>query len=166
MIVETKCFEVELSYKQELTSAQLAYISEWISASGELPLISGNKKNHLSHLELGSWIKSSFQCVIVLHNEEIIGIATLSISEAELPSDAIEICHCIVHPKFRRLYNGSSLVINLTAFAKQNGFSRIVGRVVKTNLVGFALLKELHWRPLKTNFSNDDSVLWMEKIFI
>jgi hypothetical protein len=166
MIIETKCCEVEVSFVKSLSSNQLQFLSQWITESGELPLISGNKQLYLSENELLSWIATSFQCSIVVFENEIIGFATLSNVEAEIPSNSLEICHCIIHPKYRRKYNGSALVTLLTANAKQNGFKKVVGRVISTNLVGFSLLKDLNWRPLLDNYSDESSVVWLEKSFI
>jgi ribosomal protein S18 acetylase RimI-like enzyme len=166
MTIDIKSFEVELSLTKSLSAAELALVADWITKSGELPIISGSTGQLLSLGELQIWFESATQGIIAKHNGEIIGIATLTKEEAPIPNDALEICHCIVHPNYRRLYNGSSLIIRLTAFAKQNGFNRVVGRVAKSNPIGKTLLQYLHWHLIESiNYSNDNNVVWLEKKF-
>lgn len=138
-------------------------LCEWIQSSGELHLISGNTTGILTVKELRDWMNSSFQLVKIQLNEKIIGLATLSRAEAELPSEYIEICHLIIHPDFRRLYYGTTIVSYLTSFAKREGYKKVVGRVLKSNSVALAFLDSLHWKRLDENYSNNETVVWLGK---
>lgn len=165
MSVTIKDFEVTPSFTRTLTKFQLAFVANWITESGELPLISGSTGKELLPDELKFWFESAIQGIIVEHEGKIIGIATLTRAEAPIPQDAVELCHCIVHPNYRRLYNGSSMIILLSAFAKQNGYRKVVGRVAKSNPIGRTLLQYLHWHMLSNvNYSNEDSVIWLGKM--
>lgn len=138
-------------------------LCEWIQSSGELHLISGNTSGVLTIEELHSWVNSSLQLVKIQLDEKIIGLATLSRAEAELPSGYIEICHLIINPNFRRLYYGTTIVSYLTSFAKKEGYKKVLGRVLKTNSIALAFLDSLHWKHLEENYSNDDTVVWLGK---
>ncbi len=150
---------------QQLTRDQIKDVANWITQSGELRMISGLSCPRLSEDELEQWFQSALQAVVVVTDRKVIGIATLSRSEVDLPTASIEICHCIVHPYFRRVYNGSTLVTVLSAYAKRLGYKTVVGRVLRSNTVGFALLKSLHWNVSQKPYNNDESVIWLEKNF-
>ena len=145
----------------------LEYLVEWITQTGELPLISGFKRKELDLINLKEWLDTALHFTITSFNNNIIGLSTLSTQEAELPHDTIEVCHTIVKPEFRRLYNGATMILKSSSLAKQEGYKRVVGRVAKINEAGMSLLNNLRWSKIENkNFSDDVSVTWFEKRFI
>lgn len=152
---------------KENSSEDLPFVASWITETGELPIISGFKKNILSSNELNEWFDSAAHNIVIKHQGKIIGLATLSLSEATLPADSIEVCHTIVAPKYRRLYNGADMILHLCSIAKQIGYKKVVGRVTKSNTPGRMLLKYLRWQELvEENYSNDPTVTWFQKEFL
>lgn len=139
-------------------------IVEWISESGELMLISGCTDTVLKQEDLKQWFDSSYSYVLIQDEDKIIGIATLSSAEVGLPENVLEICHLIIHPMYRRHYNGSKIVIELMSKAKKDGIVKLVGRVCKHNEIAYKFLSGLRWRVSETNYNDDNSVFWMEKI--
>lgn len=156
----------EASNLKETGSEDLPFVASWITETGELPIISGFKKNILTSNELSEWFDSSAYNIIIKNQGKIVALATLSLSEASLPADCIEVCHTIVAPQYRRLYNGADMILHLSSIAKQMGYKRIVGRVSNTNIPGRLLLKYLRWQVLvDENYSNDPTVTWFQKEF-
>lgn len=153
----------------ELTVRQVNDLRTWISGTGELHLISGEKGPLLDEPTLTHWIRSSASSHALVNGREVIGLATLSTSEVGgMPPDTIECCHLIVHPKHRRKYCGTLLLAHLSARAKELGYRRIVGRVVRSNSVGRDLLRSLGWHGLAPEeFGNwpNGQLDWYEKRF-
>jgi len=96
-----------------------------------------------------------------------IGVATLCKSEINLlPPDTVECCHLVVHPKWRKLYNGTLIINFLLSIAKKLGYKRVVGRVVPTNVIAKLLLNSLNFEPIVTfeDWMNPD-LNWYQKRF-
>ncbi|MBF0208225.1 MAG: GNAT family N-acetyltransferase [Oligoflexia bacterium] len=153
----------EYNLTKKLTLKQLVNCADWISKTKELPNISSSKEMNLSSKELEYWFDSALQGITIQLKGEIIGIATASVQEADLPERMFELCHCIVKPEYRLLYNGSVMLEKLCEYAKENGFSQVVGRVEKSNNLGKKLLNSLNFYVAKKNFSHQDSIIWYQK---
>jgi GNAT superfamily N-acetyltransferase len=126
-------------------------LTEWITKTGELKLISSENSSVLSTDVLHSWFINSIAGVVLCVNDLPIGVATLSKSEIGfLPSDTIECCHLVVHPQWRRLYYGTLIVSFLLSVAKKQGYKRVVGRIVPTNSVAKLLLNSLNFELADT----------------
>ncbi|MBK8564449.1 MAG: GNAT family N-acetyltransferase [Saprospiraceae bacterium] len=162
--IEKKKFVLE--YGKPLKGHDFDHVAKWITNSGELPLISSAKECFLAPNEIMTWLNDAFEYAVVSFGDEIVGIATLTTKEADIPNDSIEICHCIVQPIYRRLYNGSKIILELTACAKKAGYRKVVGRVAVANRVGYQFLEFQNWKETPdSNYSNDTSVIWLEKTF-
>ncbi len=142
---------------------ELATVADWISASGELHLISDLTLRKLADHTLRSWVETGIESAVVRRGGKPIAFATLSASEASLPSDTVEICHLIVHPSCRRRYEGSHLVLELSRKAREMGFSRAVGRVVPQNSIAKLFLSSLRWArsDVKEDWMNGN--IWYTK---
>lgn len=152
---------VDVSHNFSITDKD--YLIQWISDTGELPQISGIKTTQLTLEELDSWIETSDSCAVITHDSNVVGIATLSTNEAELPEKGIELCHCIVRPTYRRIYKGTSLLLKLIDIARQDGYQKIYGRVCAHNNAGHGLIRSLGF-IVTNNISDDPTVVWYEKL--
>lgn len=155
-----------ISFLSHLEQPEYSAVANWISASKDLPIISGIKSFELYPEDLEHWFLSSFTAIVVREDDYIIGLATLSNSEAALKDDTLEICHLIVHQDYRRLYNGSSMVLQLSSFAKSKykQCKYIVARVVKTNTIAQEMFHFLKWTEMESNLpNNDNDVIWYQK---
>lgn len=126
-------------------AGDLSAISTWISDSGEVALISDLPPGELPIETLSHWLDTSVSAAAVRVDGALIAFATVSIEEAHLPEGTAEICHLIVHPKWRRRYNGSHIVLELALRARELGFSSVMGRVVPNNVVAHKFLSSLGW---------------------
>jgi len=149
--------------QKSLSDNHIKEICGWITKAGELPLISGELTSKLTPEVLKSWLSDSKETLVKYKGDKIIGLATLSCSEAEMNDDEVELCHCIVHPDYRRLYNGTVLISKLMSEAKKNGYNFVIGRVNVHNIMGHGLLAFLNWKPAPKNYSNDSTVVWYRK---
>ena len=153
-----------------ISNSDLDYITQWISKSGELSYISGEKGPLLTKSILKSWLYNKTDqvekifAVVFLKNshDKIVGLCTLTRAEEPvLDTNDVEICHLIIHKKYRREYYASSIIKLLIKQAFKNNFSRVLGRVHIHNYVGSMLLSHLGWK--KSDFSNRDTdVVWYE----
>lgn len=141
-------------------------IASWITESGELELISGEKGKVLKSELLAEWLTTSITNVISYDNaENVIGLTTLSTAEMDLPVGYVELCHCIIKPNNRREYNASCLLVALIREAKKRGYTHVVGRVVKSNNKAHHLLKSLKWKRWERMNEKVDSenIIWYIK---
>ncbi len=154
----------ELIQVEGLDPLEYRTVAAWITDSKDLPNISGIKSHYLSPEELQNWFETATIGLIVRFDGAIVGLATLSKHEVPLKHDEIELCHCIVHPEYRRIYNGASMVLQLMAYAKTNNYKTVVGRVVKNNASAEKMLKFLKWEVMTKDLpNNDNDVTWFKK---
>jgi RimJ/RimL family protein N-acetyltransferase len=147
----------------QVENREIDAISRWITDSGELHLIS-DARGALTHDGLRQWIADSITTLVVRAGNEPIAIGTLSVKEAPVPSGAVEFCHVIVRPEWRRRYHGSHMVLALTDLARGCGFQRGVGRVVPGNEGSFRLLRSLNWSLTgKRGEALPEGFLWHDK---
>ncbi|HWM23310.1 MAG TPA: GNAT family N-acetyltransferase [Chthoniobacterales bacterium] len=139
-------------------------LAEWISTTNELPLISDRTDSALSEELLREWISTARHTAVVRASRLPIAFATLTAAEARLSPGEIEVCHLIVHPKFRRQYKGTNLLLEMTQLARCERFKRILGRVVPKNLIGMAILQSVRWRRVPSSGAREISGCdWYEK---
>ncbi len=157
---------IEVKNKVEsLTDQEIKQLCDWISDSKELPNISSNKESVLAQEQLMGWLEESVAYAIVRERDSIIGFCTLTRAEEKnLKLNTIEICHLIVHPDYRKIYNGSGMLLALIDEAEYKNYENIVGRVVKGNTAGEGLMMHLNWEPI-TNISRDERVNWYQYSF-
>jgi len=142
-------------------------VAQWVTQTGELNLISSEKSSVLSVDVLHGWFTNSIAGVVLCIGDIPIGVATLCKSEINLlPPDTVECCHLVVHPKWRKLYNGTLIINFLLSIAKKLGYKRVVGRVVPTNVIAKLLLNSLNFEPIVTfeDWMNPD-LNWYQKRF-
>lgn len=142
-------------------------VAQWITQTGELNLISSEKSSVLSVDVLHGWFANSIAGVVLCIGDLPIGVATLCKSEISfLPPDTAECCHLVVHPQWRRLYYGTSIVCLLLSIAKKQGYKRVVGRIVPTNSVAKLLLDSLNFESVATyeDWMSPDFV-WYQRRF-
>ncbi|MFW5804580.1 MAG: GNAT family N-acetyltransferase [bacterium] len=157
-----KNLEIELINR--LNPGDLIETTNWLTSTKELSLISDIKNNMITPEELNNWFINSKKGVVTKHNDKIIGIATLTNKEANLPDKTMEICHLIVKPDYRRYYNGSQMVLKLMSFAKEKEYNKVIGRVVKQNYIGKSLLEFLHWHHTENGmYDSNIDFHWFEK---
>jgi ribosomal protein S18 acetylase RimI-like enzyme len=155
-----------LILSKDITDTELDYISTWVSETRELRQISGLETDTLDVGILRSWFNNSIQSVIVKDGANVIGFGMLTTQEVKTKEGEAEICHLIVHPKYRRIYNGSSLVHRLMSFGKFIGLNKIIARVNKKNSAGLELFNYLGWNKFTLNPPNEDEkVQWFFKFF-
>ena len=146
------------------TETDIEQIPGWVSATRELSLISDESSNVLHPETFQRWLRDSVTVAVVHAGDQPVALATLSLQEVALPEGTVELCHLIVHPRWRRRYHGSRLVFELTDRAKEFGFKRLVGRVVPRNAVAHALLSYLHWSSISSVETwMKASFVWYEK---
>lgn len=152
-----------LKYKiSDLTEQELKGLCDWISHSGDLPMISSLKKSDLLIEELTEWINSSKAYAVIKDDGLIVGFGTMTqAEESSLGKRDVEMCHLIIHPDYRLKYNGSNLLLSLIEEAENHNYERIVGRVNKQNAQGQRLMMHLKWSLIE-NLSGDNSVNWYE----
>lgn len=144
-------------------SGDVEIVSRWISESGDLALISSLDSDGLSTKMLELWFDASVTSAVVRTDGHPIAFGTVSVEEAPLPSRTAEICHLIVHPKWRRRYNGSHLVLELALKAREMGFSTVAGRVVPHNSVAHAFLSFLRWAPVASGDGWTPGFSWYQR---
>lgn len=170
LVVEIIKISQDTKTSTYITEYQLDHLAQWISESGELKYISGEKGTVLSIKTLTTWIynqskgKNKILAIALVKNSDaqIMGLCTLTKTEEPmLGKYDIEICHLIVHKKYRRKKYASKIIKLLIHQAKEFGFLRILGRVHIDNNIGFTLLESLGWQ--KSGFYNgDENVVWYE----
>lgn len=154
---------------KRLTSKEVKKISSWISSCGELKLISGENGTILKPKVLKGWVKSSEASFLFYINKTPIGFCTLSTVEIlQLPQTFTEVCHLIIHPKYRNLYLGTTLLSFAMATAKHLGFSKVVGRVALGNLPSEVLLTSMRWKQFGNEkwLLNNENFNWYYKDLI
>ena len=145
------------------SSGDIETISRWISESGDLTQISSLRSDVLSTEELERWLDASVTSAVIRADSYPIAFATVSVKEAPLPREVAEICHIIIHPKWRREYNGSHLVLDLTLRAREKGFTKMVGRVVPHNSGAHAFFSSLRWVPVPPAKCWTSGFFWYER---
>jgi ribosomal protein S18 acetylase RimI-like enzyme len=129
----------------DLQEADIQHLFGWLSDSGEISLISDSGDENFKPETIKEWAKKAEQSFLGAIDGRPIAFGTLSKQEAILPHDCIEICHLIVHPKFRRQYYGTALVDNLIQASVSKGISSIFARVLKNNKIGNLFFHSLQW---------------------
>jgi ribosomal protein S18 acetylase RimI-like enzyme len=164
-VVHTPIPLVTFAHLAGPASDDLPRIAEWVTTANELHLISGLSGPVLPTSVLEDWVATSLATLAVRHGDDAIAVATLSRSEAELPAGTAEVCHLIVHPRWRRHYRGSHLVLELLSTARRLGFLEVVGRVVSSNTRAHAFLAFLQWKPFDPQVA-DPSASWARGDFV
>lgn len=159
--------ETIITENKGLSREEIQSLSRWITKTGELEKISGELGTVLRANILEAWLDESIvNCFLQTEHGKIIGMATLSVKEADLPDGYVEVCHCIIHPSHRRIYNGLNIVSSLMREAKIRGYQGVVGRVAVDNRPGKSLLKYLNWTLWEGyRFDQTKNVKWFTKEF-
>ena len=152
-----------VTLKKNLNGSDCSSIVEWINKTQEVHLICENEPPITADI-IKQWFDESRIAAIAEEEDDIIGFATLTNKEAHLPTNSYEICHCIVKPKFRRMYYSSYIVLKLMEYAKAKKLSALFGRVNITNKKGFSLMNSLRWDILVSDFYNlHNDFFWFRK---
>lgn len=147
------------------TDTDIAHLAMWMTDSGEAPLISDLKSALVQSEDIRQWLDDSDECRVVISEGSPIGFGTLSVAEADLPPDCIEVCHVIIHPEWRRRFKGSQLVLELMDTARRKGYLRTVGRVVPKNAASHGFLAWLGWQPdSHSQVQNSNSFVWYQRL--
>lgn len=130
-------------------ASDAAAVCAWVNEASELPLISGETGAVLTPQILEKWAAQALRTFVFELRGEAIAFATASIAEARLPQDSIEICHLVVAPRLRRRYHGSFFCRWISQLLLEgDAYHSVVGRVVRTNIPGLALMNYLRWEEI------------------
>jgi L-amino acid N-acyltransferase YncA len=150
---------------EKVSAADIQSIAAWITATGEAPLISALEASKVRPANVEAWLEVSLEGLILRVDEEAVALGTLSTKEADLPEGAIEACHIIVRPDWRRQFKGTQLVTELMNRARKLGFKVLVGRVVPPNVASHGFLQWLDWKPVTAvSIPDDDRFVWYQRI--
>lgn len=153
-------------------------ICQWIkeTTQQELSYISKEAPGRLSAELLNQWAEAPSGGYVLIkknlqqeHGFDLIGFATLSRTEANLPEGHIEICHLIINPDFRQQYWGTRFVRYLTEAAFSRGYVSVVARVEPRNQIGLKLFRKPDLSFLKegnqllSGTKLDSRFVWFER---
>lgn len=156
------CYKIAI---EQVSAADVQSIAAWVTATGEAPLISALEASKVRPADVEAWLEVSLEALIVRVEEETVALGTLSTKEADLPEGAIEACHVIVRPDWRRRFKGTQLVAELMDRARKLGFKLLVGRVVPPNVASHGFLQWLDWKPVTAiSTPDDDRFVWYQRI--
>ena len=122
----------------------LPVICQWIKTKEELLLVSSDVADELDASILQGWLNVSEMALVLCGYQDELPLAfcTLTSREApQIPSNAIEICHLIVAPERRYLFEASRIVSEAFARAAILGAKWVYGRIVPHNVHALALAK-------------------------
>lgn len=152
---------------EKVSAADIDPIAAWITATGEAPRISALETSKVHPANVEAWLELSLEALILRVNEQTVALGTLSTKEANLPEGAVEACHVIVRPDWRRRFKGTQLVAELMNRARELGFKLLIGRVVPANVASHGFLQWLDWKPvaaLSIPNAKDDRFVWYQRI--
>lgn len=136
-----------------------------ISASGEAPLISSEHASEISPEIVEGWWRLAEIALVVRVNGETVAMGTLSIREAQLAAETVELCHLFVVPEYRRQYNGSHLVQEIMWIVRRSRFKRVIGRMVQNNYIAQTFFKSLRWSVTQSPESiKGKPFIWYERV--
>ncbi len=121
---------------------QVPEICSWIRSASELTMVSDQRDGSLTPPTLREWIARSEAGLVLCRPDGPIAFCTLSKSELPyVPCHCIEVCHLIVAPPCRRLFDASRLLDGARRFAWRIGMAWLYGRVAPGNLPAIALAR-------------------------
>lgn len=149
-----------LEISSRIAQQHVVPLCTWISATGELPIISGEKRTILTPDTLSSWERNSECCFVLVRNSFPIAFAALSRQEAPLQEKSVEAVHLIVHPEFRRTGVGSAVHQARLVKAFQLGFNTVLFRLVPENAGALATLSR--FCPEESSVCPVEGFTWFE----
>ena len=155
------CYRIAIG---EVSGTDVEALVRWITATGEAPLVSALTSPDVRPADIEAWLEASLEAWIVRLEDEPVALGTLSTREAELPENAVEACHVIVRPDWRRRFKGTQLLAELMGRARKLDYEWLVGRVVPTNSASHGFVQLLGWKPAPGILTPEDArFVWYKR---
>ena len=140
----------------EVSGADMETLARWITGTAEAPLISALTGTEVRPADIEAWLEASLEAWVIRLEDEPVALGILSTREAELPEKAVEACHVIVRPDWRRRFKGTQLLAELMGRARKLDYEWLVGRVVPINSASHGFVQSLGWKPAPGILTRDD----------
>lgn len=144
-----------------LQESHTGTVCSWATTREELRMIASEPEDRLTPELIAAWSQRSIESLVFLRAGLPVGFCTLSTDEAPHRMGAVEMCHLVIAPEWRRRYFATTFVNMIRLYSAERHFEELFARVVPANTSGMALSQYVRWMPRDADaLGLDDQFNW------